>query len=135
MLSPVVPPTIQSPRRDDTREPRRHSRTTKGRPCTALCRITFVLDLFLLSTVAHAAKPEPSIANERPDPVTVRRYGPAYRYPPAGWIVLHIEGTPYDRGYQHGRLMAGEIVDYAHTLAAKRSKNAPADAWQETRSW
>ncbi len=33
---------------------------------------------------------------------TVKRFGPAYRYPAAGWIYLHIEGKPYERGYQHG---------------------------------
>ena len=32
----------------------------------------------------------------------VRTFGPAYRYPAAGWIYLHIEGKPYERGYQHG---------------------------------
>ena len=33
-------------------------------------------------------------------------FGPAYRYPTGGWIYLHIEGQPYERGYQHGHLMA-----------------------------
>jgi hypothetical protein len=48
----------------------------------------------------------------RPDPATVDRHGPGYRHPQAGWIVLHIEGEPYDRGYQHGRLMAPEIARF-----------------------
>ena len=39
----------------------------------------------------------------------VQTFGPAYRYPAAGWIFLHIEGKPYERGYQHGHLMAKEI--------------------------
>jgi len=86
------------------------------------------------SAPAWAARPEPSIASERPDPATVQRYGPAYRYPRAGWIVLHIEGAPYDRGYQHGRLLAAEIADYVKTLATKRSPAAPGDAWRETRT-
>ncbi len=80
------------------------------------------------------AAPEPSIASERPDPATVQRFGPAYRYPRAGWIVVHIEGGPYDRGYQHGRLLAPEIADYVKTLAGKRSNSAPGDAWRETRT-
>src|SRR5262245_43163348 len=41
-----------------------------------------------------------------PDPQVVQRYGPAWKYPQAGWLVLHIEGTPYERGFQHGRLLA-----------------------------
>ena len=84
--------------------------------------------------LASAAKPDPSAAAEQPDPAAVRRYGPAYRYPRAGWTVLHIEGAPYERGYQHGRLLASEIADYALTLATKRSHTAPADAWRETRT-
>ena len=53
-------------------------------------------------------------------PVTdaVQTYGPAYRYPAAGWIYLHIEGKPYERGYQHGHLMAREIPEYFERCAA-----------------
>ena len=45
-------------------------------------------------------------------------FGPAYRYPAAGWIYLHIEGKPYERGYQHGHLMAREIPEYLARCAA-----------------
>ena len=38
-------------------------------------------------------------------------YKGGYRYNVQGWIYLHIEGEPYDRGYQHGYLLADEIVD------------------------
>jgi hypothetical protein len=38
-------------------------------------------------------------------------YNGAYRYNIQGWIYLHIEGEPYERGYQHGYLLADEIVD------------------------
>src|SRR5262249_53113763 len=74
--------------------------------------------VLFFSSAAMAAKPDPSAASERPDPASVQRYGPGYRYPRAGWIVLHVEGAPYDRGYQHGRLLAPEIADYVQTLAA-----------------
>ena len=33
----------------------------------------------------------------------------AVRRDQAGWIFLHIEGEPYDRGEQHGQLLATEI--------------------------
>ncbi len=69
-----------------------------------------------------------------PDPASVRRYGPAYRYPQAGWVVLHIEGEPFDRGYQHGRLMAAEIAAYVKGLARMQSAKAPADGWRLTRT-
>ena len=68
------------------------------------------------SPIAAQRQPLPSAANFKPDPASVVRYGPAYRYPQAGWIVLHIEGAPYERGLQHGRLMAVEIVDFIKTL-------------------
>ena len=48
----------------------------------------------------------------------MRTFGPAYRYPTAGWIYLHIEGKPYERGYQHGYLMAREIPEYLDARAA-----------------
>lgn len=48
----------------------------------------------------------------------VETFGPAYRYPAAGWIYLHIEGKPYERGYQHGHLMAREIPEYFERCAA-----------------
>jgi len=48
----------------------------------------------------------PVSADEWPAREAVQTFGPAYRYPAAGWIYLHIEGKPYERGYQHGHLMA-----------------------------
>jgi hypothetical protein len=69
----------------------------------------------------------------RPDPDSVQRYGPAYRYPQAGWIVLHIEGEPYERGYQHGRLLAPELAAYVRCFAALVSPKAPVEGWRSTR--
>ena len=69
----------------------------------------------------------------QPDPASVQRYGPAYRFPQAGWIVLHIEGEPYERGYQHGRLLAPEIAGYLRCFAALLGPKAPTEAWQHTR--
>jgi hypothetical protein len=73
-------------------------------------------------------------ADFAPDPRSVQRYGPAYRYPQAGWIVLHIEGEPYQRGLQHGRLMAEEIAAHIRCFAAVRSAKAPEDGWRVTRT-
>ncbi len=73
-------------------------------------------------------------ADFAPDPRSVQRYGPAYRYPQAGWIVLHIEGEPYQRGCQHGRLLAEEIAAQVRCLAATQSPKAPADGWKAIRT-
>ena len=80
-------------------------------------------------TFAEAGPPKAVQTPEHPDPASVERYGPAYRYPQAGWIVVHIEGDPYERGYQHGRLLAPEIADYVKALAARRSPKAADAAW------
>ncbi|MGH7175890.1 MAG: hypothetical protein ACREJC_00790, partial [Tepidisphaeraceae bacterium] len=64
----------------------------------------------------------------------MQREGPAYRYPQAGWIVLHIEGEPYERGYQHGKLMANEIADYVKCYATMQSPTSPSEGWKITRT-
>ncbi|HEX4055773.1 MAG TPA: C45 family autoproteolytic acyltransferase/hydrolase [Tepidisphaeraceae bacterium] len=69
-----------------------------------------------------------------PDPATVQREGPAYRYPQAGWIVLHVEGKPYERGRQQGKLMWREIQNYIKCFAAQQSNKSPADGWALTRT-
>lgn len=67
-----------------------------------------------------------------PKAASVRALGPAYRYPSGGWIYLHIEGKPYDRGYQHGFLMANEITSYiARCIAAFGGD--PKTAWEQGR--
>ncbi|MGH7169188.1 MAG: hypothetical protein ACRELG_02780, partial [Gemmataceae bacterium] len=77
----------------------------------------------------HTASEESAIGKRQ-----MRSYGPAYRYPQAGWIVLHIEGEPYQRGVQHGRLMAEEIAGHLRCFAAVQSPKAPADGWKATRT-
>jgi hypothetical protein len=81
--------------------------------------------------------PWPASAHDsdfEPDPRSVQRCGPAYRYPQAGWIVLHIEGEPYERGAQHGKLLAPEIAANVRCLAAEQSPKAPTDGWKLTRT-
>ena len=52
-------------------------------------------------------------------------YGNGYRYNIKGWIYLHIEGEPHERGYQHGYLLAYEIVDmlnrWSHTIHSHKT--------------
>ncbi len=67
---------------------------------------------------------EVSSDDEWPARDAVQTFGPAYRYPAAGWIYLHIEGKPYERGYQHGHLMAREIPEYLERCAADLARQA-----------
>jgi hypothetical protein len=69
-----------------------------------------------------------------PDPATVQHYGAGYRYPQEGWIVVHIEGAPYERGVQHGRLLAPEIDRYMRCYAAMQSPGAPTEGWKLMRT-
>src|ERR1035437_9858765 len=67
---------------------------------------------------------EASSTDAWPAREAVKTFGPAWRYPAAGWIYLHIEGKPYERGYQHGYLMAREIPEYLERCAADLGTNA-----------
>ena len=69
-----------------------------------------------------------------PAPAAVTRYGPAYRYPAGGWIYLHVEGQPYERGYQHGHLMAKEIPQYMARCAAELDPKGKNKSWDLART-
>jgi len=71
-----------------------------------VCIVPFILAvLFLFAIQAGAAfAADDSAAEKSPD-------GMGYRFEKDGWTYLHIEGSPYERGYQHGYLMAPEILE------------------------
>lgn len=73
---------------------------------------------------------EISAQGEWPPREALTTFGPAYRYPIGGWIYLHIEGKPYERGYQHGRLMVSEIVRYIDRCAAELDAKSRERAWE-----
>src|SRR5580698_5139574 len=41
---------------------------------------------------------------------------PGYRFERGGWTYVHLEGTPAEIGYQHGRLLSAEIADLVQVL-------------------
>ena len=41
---------------------------------------------------------------------------PGYRFQRGGWTYVHLEGTPSEIGYQHGRLLSAEILDLVGVL-------------------
>src|SRR5262249_27455903 len=87
----------------------------------------------ILASIVRAEPPPKNEARFVPDPASVTRYTKGWRYPQAGWHVVHIEGAPYERGYQHGKLLAAEIADYIESLATNRSAKAAREAWRDTR--
>ena len=80
--------------------------------------------VLILCTLLAPATP---MAAFSPEPATVQREGPAYRYPQGSWIILHIEGDPYDRGVQHGKLLWREIQQYTNCYALIQSSKSPAE--------
>jgi hypothetical protein len=64
---------------------------------------------------------------------TVRWAGKGFRYEMGGWTFLHIEGSPYARGRQHGELMAEEIVRYITKLGVQKNAADPARGWADQR--
>lgn len=92
-------------------------------------RLSLILAL-VLATHLHAAPPR----SFTPDPASVQWFGPAYRYPQQGWIVVHIEGKPYERGYQYGTLLAKEIAGFIEAHGLSQIPKAPSDGWKSMRT-
>lgn len=61
--------------------------------------VVCLLAIFLLALPLAALAGESKIV----------RYGKGYRFDKNGWIYVHIEGEPYERGFQHGYLVAKEL--------------------------
>jgi hypothetical protein len=64
---------------------------------------------------------------------SVRWAGKGFRYDDGGWIYVHVEGEPYERGKQFGELVSGEIVRYMEKLGIQRDKTDAAKGWGHLR--
>jgi hypothetical protein len=64
------------------------------------------LNLILVALAGSQAAAEASLSTEQNQCVAK-----AKRFERHGWIYLHIEGEPKERGFQHGYLLAPEIAD------------------------
>ncbi len=64
---------------------------------------------------------------------SVRWAGKGFRYDEAGWIYVHIEGEPYERGRQFGELVPQEIVRYMEKLGIQRNKADAVNGWNQVR--
>lgn len=51
------------------------------------------------------------------------QYGKGYRYNIQGFVYLHLEGDPYERGFQQGYLASEEIVEMIHRWGEHGSNN------------
>jgi hypothetical protein len=66
-------------------------------------KYTTLLAALLLCSVIYAQKTDPRLAK-------------ASREDKAGWIYIHLEGSPRDIGYQHGSMLAAEIDDLIKSM-------------------
>lgn len=64
---------------------------------------------------------------------TVKWYGDAFRFEDKGWVFVHIEGEPYQRGYQYGYLVADEMKEFINKLGVKKNTASPQAGWNEIR--
>jgi hypothetical protein len=110
----------------------REPRTMPLRPFATVFAVFLCSSAAVADDVFTAARELPT-KPFTPDPSSVERFGPAYRYPQAGWTVVHIEGEPYERGYQYGRLMAAEIVVYLGTIGEQYGPKEPKEAYKTLR--
>ncbi len=75
----------------------------------SITKRVFVLCLAMLWAAAAFAKQS---ADSSTDP----RLKNAYRFERAGWVYVHLEGSPAEIGFQHGYLLAPEIIDGFKTI-------------------
>ena len=70
----------------------------------------FILFLILISP---ALFPSNSALNDENNSeiISSGQYEGGYRYNMQGWVYIHVEGEPYERGYQYGYLASAEIIE------------------------
>lgn len=91
-----------------------------------------VASLFLTPNFpAHAAAAGPAArsASSFQDSYVEFTRDKGYRFDRGGWIYVHLEGTPYDIGYQHGYLLATEIADAFATIRLEMTHDTGRD-WE-----
>ena len=72
--------------------------------------------LAMLAMLATAVAATPGYrAQSKVDSPNIRLRG-SYRFEDGGWIYVHLEGEARNMGYQHGTLLANEIVDALHAV-------------------
>jgi len=64
---------------------------------------------------------------------TIKWCDNGFRYDDRGWIFVHIEGKPYQRGYQYGYLVAHEIAEYINKLGIQKYEERPSRGWDNLR--
>jgi hypothetical protein len=51
----------------------------------------------------------------------------SYRFERDGWIYVHLEGSPFQIGFQHGSLLAPEIANFLRAIKPYLAKSTKRD--------
>lgn len=84
-----------------------------------ICALALCIASCGSSTASQAPKPAPG---------SLKTAGKGYRFESNGWIYLHVEGSPNDRGFQNGKLMAPEMKRLIDAISFNM-KNDMAAGW------
>lgn len=79
----------------------------------AFCALLTVLAVSALALPAGCGQGSGTV---RPQALKPREAGRGHRFDSNGWIFVHIEGEPRERGFQHGRLVARELAQIREML-------------------
>ena len=74
-----------------------------------------IIGVFALGLAIGVSSAEIEATTEK-ETTKVTEYGKGYRFDKNGWIYVHIEGEPYERGFQHGYLVASELDEILESL-------------------
>ena len=74
-----------------------------------------VIGVFTLGLAIGVSSAEIEATTEK-GTIRATEYGKGYRFDKNGWIYVHIEGEPYERGFQHGYLVASELDEILESL-------------------
>jgi hypothetical protein len=85
--------------------------------------IILLLSVFICSTLVHSQTND-QLTNEQKTWLSK-----ANRHEKNGWIYLHLEGAPEERGFQHGYLLAKEIKESIRVLSEEWHYESALD-WQ-----
>jgi hypothetical protein len=85
-----------------------------------------------------------TVNSSSPD-INENRCGKGFRYNIQGWVYLHVEGEPWERGYQYAYLASDEIMDMMHRwsnlghnfgfMKIFIKKNQPKNYYQISEQW
>ena len=68
-------------------------------------------------------------------PEAVRWASNGFRYDDGGWIFVHTEGAPYERGYQFGYLLAQEMGQFISKVSILETAKTPRRLGTSSGSW